>query len=245
MSRVYVLSAGRTGTVFLTRTLPAHVPGIHAIHEAPGSRMTLILGNIALAVGRGDRWLLRRLHHQLDRPSPGAVDLQINPMLVPVTHLLPSLGPVRLVHMVRHPASWVRSIRAFRASGFRRHLIDHVPFGTPFPWPRPTNWSSLNPTQQALWRWRHCNERIEALAQDAAFAERIRYEDLFRADRATREATLKRLLVAIDRPAPPDLTPLLDAPVENPAPQQAPVEVDPADVDAICGPMLERYGYDR
>ena len=96
-----------------------------------------------------------------------------------------------------------------------------------------------------LARWRHCNERIEALAQDAAFAERIRYEDLFRADRATREATLKRLLVAIDRPAPPDLTPLLDAPVENPAPQQAPVEVDPADVDAICGPMLERYGYDR
>ena len=32
---------------------------------------------------------------------------------------------------------WVRSIRAFKASGWRRHVVDHAPFVTPCPWPRP------------------------------------------------------------------------------------------------------------
>jgi hypothetical protein len=245
MSRVFVLSAGRTGTVFLTHTLPSRVPGLFAVHEAPGSRALLMLGNLAARVGRGDRPLRAALAWALDarRHDEPAVDLEVNPMLVPLTHLLPALGPLRVVHMVRHPASWVRSIRSFRASGYRRHLIDFVPFGTPFPTPRPEGWRRLDQVQRALWRWRHCNERIEALAQTADRYVRLRYEDLFVADRDTRERALRELLTAIDRPAPADLDQLLDAPPANPAPSGQPVDVLDADVAAICGPMLSRYGY--
>ena len=36
------------------------------------------------------------------------------------------------------------SIRAFKASGWRRHVVDHAPFVTPCPWPRPEGWGALD-----------------------------------------------------------------------------------------------------
>ena len=43
----FVLSAGRTGTVFLTHTLPAHVPELHAVH-APSAQEVLVPAPVAL-----------------------------------------------------------------------------------------------------------------------------------------------------------------------------------------------------
>ncbi|MCA9494507.1 MAG: hypothetical protein KC621_31485, partial [Myxococcales bacterium] len=126
---------------------------------------------------------------------------------------------------------------------WRRHVVDHAPFVTPCPWPRPEGWGALDDVGRALWRWRVCNENIEALAPRADRYVRLTYEDLFRGDRETRLRALEVLLDALGRPMPEDVTPLLAAAVANPAPPGPRVDVDPALVEAICGPFLARYGY--
>lgn len=246
----FVLSAGRTGTVFLTRTLPAHVPGLHCVHEPPGSRGTLVLGNLRNLAGSGTAAVRRRfragLEARLAAVPPGHRYVEINPMLCPVTDLVAELAaerPVALVHLVREPASWVRSIRAFRASGRWRHVIDHLPLGTPFPVPRPRGWLATDQTSRALWRWRYCNEQILALHERVGRSTVVRHEDLFAADADARRVALLRLLEGLGVPAPAALDPLLDAPPANPAPAAAPVDVDPADVQRICGPVMAALGY--
>jgi hypothetical protein len=246
---VFVLSAGRTGTVFLTRTLPARIPALHAVHEPPGARSLLMAGNLRALTGRGGAWLAHDLAHGLTsrmaRCPDGHRYVEINPMLCPLTDLLADLvSPLHVVHLVRHPVSWTRSIRAFKASGWRRHLIDAVPFANPAPAPRPAGWLGFDPVQQALWRWRACNEAIEAIAPRCAAFTQLRYEDLFLAPTATREATLRRLIDALGVPAPDDLAPLLEAPRANRAPEAEPLSVPALAVERITGPLLERYGYE-
>lgn len=248
MKPVFVLSAGRTGTVFLTRTLPSHVPGLHAVHEPPGSRSLLMLANAGALLGRGSAWLSGRLHRgvrrRMDACPPEHRYVEINPMLCPLADLLVDVAsPLTLVHLVRHPASWARSIRAFRASGWRRYVIDAVPFANPAPVPRPQGWLGLDPVQQALWRWRACNEAIEAAGARAERYVRLRYEDLFLADLEQRTTALLRLLDALDVTPPIDLAPLLAAPRANRAPAAVPAEVPDLAVQRITGPLLERYGY--
>lgn len=248
METVLVLSAGRTGTVFLTRTLPAHVGGLHVVHEPPGSRTTLVLGNLRAWSGWGGGWLRDRIAAGIDARRrdlpPGTAYVEINPMLCPAADLLPdAVGPLRLVHLVRHPVGWVRSIRAFKASGWRRHLVDHLPFVSPSPWPRPEGFSEFDQVALALWRWRVCNERIEALAPRAERYLRLTYEELFTAERPVRIAALEQLLELLDRPMPADPTPLLEASVANPAPAGGRVDVDPELAERVCGPLLRRYGY--
>jgi hypothetical protein len=245
---VFVLSAGRTGTVFLTHTLPAHVPELHAVHEPDGSRSLLMLANAGAAIGRGSAWLAGRLHRGIQRRLAACPShqryVEINPMLCPVVDLLADVvSPLHVVHLVRHPVSWTRSIRAFRASGWRRHVIDAVPFANPAPVPRPPGWLGLDPVQQALWRWRACNEAIEAVAPRAERYIRLRYEDLFLADDATRIRSLEALLDALGVPAPGDLAPLLEARRANRAPEADPVDVPALAVERIAGPLLRRYGY--
>ena len=164
----FVLSAGRTGTVFLTDALAHADPPVHAVHEPEGSRSTLVLANMSNAAGVGRRALTRRfqtnLARRLDRLDPDDAYVEFNPMLCACTDVLQSVpGPLRVVHLVRSPAPWVRSILAFRASGWRRHVIEHTPFANPYPWPRPAGWLRMDRVERALWRWRYCNEQLLAL----------------------------------------------------------------------------------
>ncbi len=244
----FVLSAGRTGTVFLTHTLPDHVPELHAVHEPPGSRSLLVLANVGAVMGRGSAWLSGRLHRGVTRRQaacpPHQRYVEINPMLCPVVDVLADVvSPLHVVHLVRHPVSWTRSIRAFRASGWRRHVIDAIPFANPAPVPRPPGWLGLDPVSQALWRWRACNEAIESVSPRAARYVRLRYEDLFLADRDTRIAHLEQLLDALNVPHPDDLEALLAAPRANRAPKAAPVDIPALTASRIAGELMERYGY--
>lgn len=247
MTPIFVLSSGRTGTVFLTRTLPTHFPRLHAVHEPLGSRSTLMMANARNVIGVGRRAVRakfrRELTARLDALPDGKQYVEVNPMLCSLTPCLAELpGPLNLIHLTREPGSWVRSMRAFRASGIRRHLIDWVPFANPYPAPRPEGWLSLSRVDRALWRWRYSNEQILALQPGAARYTRLRYEDLFTPG-PEREPALRTLLAALDLPADADLEPLISAPRANPAPAAEPVHVPQESIDRICGPLLETLGY--
>ncbi len=256
----FVLSPSRTGTVFLTRSLSERFPDLRCVHEPPPSRVQLILGNLRNHLGWGGpvvRWLFRRSLASRLRDGPGDRPyVEINPMLCPITDLVAELdGELSVVHMTRDPRTWVPSIETFKASGYRRHLIDFVPYAKPEPAPRPDGWSRLDPTERALWRWRYCNERILELEPHCRRYARVRYEDVFSPDPAVRSASVGRILetlgIAGDEAGAPEadhawfdtsvrvnVTPgAPDARSERPA---AP---DEAALQAICGPLAAAFGY--
>src|SRR6056297_795110 len=146
----YVLSAGRTGTMFLERLVQTYCEGVTVKHEPSPSRRLLLLGNLrndtGLLSGVVGRMAARHRVRRHDGPNPF---IEINPFLCPVTDLLPQPGrPLRVVHMVRAPGDWARSIVTFKASDRYRALVDWVPFAKPYPAPRPEGWGGLSEFEQ-------------------------------------------------------------------------------------------------
>jgi hypothetical protein len=174
------------------------------------------------------------------------VHIEVNPHLASMIELLPELvAPLHVTQVVREPGSWVESILGFRASGWRRHVIEWAPWVRPSPVPRPTGWSRMGPGEKMLWRWRATNEAIEALRPAAASFERIRFEDLFGLDTSRCEAGLAgvhRGLALDHRPNVPLLRELgtlnARAPVSEPG-RRVPRSL----IEDICGDLLRSYGY--
>ena len=241
----YVLSAGRTGTVFLETLLSVHAPGVTAVHEPPATRYQMMLANLRNDRGIGHR-VLRKSFEQsrLSRmKAASGTYLEINPFLCPLTDLLPDpRRPLRVVHMVREPGSWARSISAFKASRKFRWLIDCVPFARPYPSPRPPDWRDVSEFEKALWRWRWCNERITALRNDCAAFVVVRYEDLFSNNLDEREAALTAI---VDTLALPPLIPIEWAALANRVNRSPPnrIEVDREATQRICGDLARDLGY--
>lgn len=245
----FVLSSGRTGTVFLTRTLGEHMPEVTCLHEPAGSRGGLMLGNVRNLLGVGTP-LVRAWHRAAERTRHGAVPsghrlVELNPMLCPILDLVAERpGPLRVVHMVRDPRTWVPSIRTFKASGFRRHLIDHVPFANPYPAPRPAGWWRMSQTHKALWRWRYCNAQIAQLAPRCERYAVVRYEDLFSPEPQVRVAAVQAALTVLELPTEGVADWFSTEARHNPSPRPPTVSVAEADVQRICGPWLGRFGYE-
>ncbi len=241
----YVLSAGRTGTVFLENLVKAHFPDISIEHEPSPSRYLMMLGNL-----RNDFGLLkgatRRMaaRHQAHVHGGTVKHIEVNPFLCAVTDLLPhETRPLRILHMVRAPGDWAQSMTTFKASTRYRHVIDFVPFAKPFPAPRPVEWSGLSQFEKSLHRWTWCNQRIAALAPQAEAYELVRSEDLFSADATLRDSALARILKVLDLQRPDDLRPEEFQNRVNPSPAGA--DLRDADKErTICGAVAADFGYD-
>jgi hypothetical protein len=249
----FILSAGRTGTSFLAAVCPALVPGRAFLQEAPPARRIFMLSNAAAAglvpADWAERLFLRDRARRLARAAGEIVE--INPFLVPLAPRLAELvRPLRIVHMVRDPRSWIHSMANFKAAGWRRPLIDWVPFAqTVHPAARP-EWRRLDPIRRYAWRWRLANEQIEAAREGAAHYALVRYEDLFGGDWAARCAALRRVLGlwhAKDR-CDAAVIPWETAVNASRERELAAWERWPAaarrDAAAIVAPLMPRYGYD-
>ena len=242
----YILSAGRTGTVFLSHLINECLDGVHAAHEPGYSRYQMMLANLRNDWGIGGG-LLSRVFESSRAPRERAaagIYVEINPFLCPMTDLLPKAGTeLRIVHLVRDPASWATSIATFKASTRFRHLIDAIPFAKPFPSPRPPGWSKFSDYERALWRWNWCNSRISALQPMAEAYGIIRFEDLVSTNHAIREAALDKIAGTLALPGK------LRLPADErmlPTNPSSAVETAPdyAAAKRISGQMARRYGYD-
>jgi hypothetical protein len=246
----FILSAGRTGTVFLTRSLSSHFDEVCCVHEPPGSRALIMGGNARNLLGPGTGILARRFRRGLERrlaPLPaGTRYIEINPMMVSLTDILADSGiPFRVLHLTREPRSWVRSMRKFKASGFRRHIIDNTPFASAFPVPRPPGFYRASQVEKAMWRWRYSNERILELIPHCRSYQCLRYEDLFDDDETVRLKTMREILAAVGLESD-DLSWFETEQRINPAPPGEMTEtIDDALLDEICGPLMDRFGYPR
>lgn len=242
-----VLSAGRTGTVFLTNLLE-QVSGVHVVHEPFPARYELMLGNMRNDIGIG-KSLARKLFLSVrkNRFSNGELGhkyIEINPLMCPLVDLLKELDrPLNVVHMVRDPLSWVKSIDAFRASKFVRPFYPLIPFSTPFPTPRPEGWKQMSHVERQLCRWRFCNEQILSQRPHYARYALVRYEDLFSEQPEVRMENLKKVFETLQVPMDSVDTTDVFKQRKNSAPNKPIATVDRETVATICGSVSEQFGY--
>lgn len=245
-ARRYVLSAGRTGTVFLENFINERVAGALAEHEPAPTRTQMMLANLRNDWGIGGGLLKAQFdkHRRIREAAAGGIYVEINPFLCPMTDLLDDgVRPFRVVHMVREPGSWARSICTFKASERFRGVVDYVPFSKPYPAPRPAGWGRLSAFEKALWRWNWCNERILAIRDKAAGYAVVRYEDMFSDDLATRQTALTTVFETLDLALPAGIDWEAMKTRLNPAPPGE-MEIDRAAVAAISGPLAAALGYE-
>jgi hypothetical protein len=242
----YVLSAGRTGTVFLERLINGRLAGATAAHEPAATRYQMMLANLRNDWGLGGGHLKRIFERSRDRRlnAAGGVYVEINPFLCAMTDLLPRPGsPLRIVHMVRDPASWAASITTFKASNRFRGVIDHIPFAKPYPAPRPRGWRDLDAYERALWRWNWCNRRVGDLSPLAEAYAVVRYEDLFSATDEARARALSTIAATLGLPGQLEFRPG-DMDVRANASDGDGPGMDREAARRICGELARGYGYD-
>ncbi len=244
----FVLSAGRTGTVFLSRLLAEICPDAQVVHEPFPSRYELLLGNMAndLGVGRSAAKQLFRLSRQryLRRLSGKTAYVEINPMLCPIADSLAELPySPNVVHLTRSPLSWAHSMTKFKASRRFRPVIDFIPFSKPYPSPRPPGWLKLTELERQLWRWRYCNERILQVRTTCRQYTRVRYEELFASSADVRRSTAQMIVDACQlspvRHIDPDHWQRV-----NPAPHSERRDtISEEKVREVCGNLMSEFGY--
>ena len=250
----FVLSSGRVGTKYLQRLLGASLRDSVVLHDPAPTRVLFILSNIAMAAGMGHSTalslyvtshnLMRKLRVG-DRDYVGIHYFTINF----VSDLHHTVSPLRVVHLVRDPRSWITSMSNFKAAGWRRSVIDFLPFAQLKP-PNAPDWSRLSLIEQNAWRWRYFNEQISACESVAYEYSRISYEDLFSADEEVRKAALVGILGALDQRE--RLCHVLDQWSDQRVNASRPRGVSPwwewpdstcRAVHAICGDLMRMYGY--
>lgn len=241
----YILSAGRTGTVFLEGLINRQFGQGSAVHEPSPTRYQMMLANLRNDWHVGAGLLDIAFRRSRDRrvakaPSPY---IEINPFLCAMTDLLPAAGKdLLVVHLVREPGDWAASMSSFKASTRFRGVIDYIPFAKPYPSPRPSGWRNMPDIERALWRWRWCNSRIGDLESQCTKYVRVRYEDIFSSDPHSVERVLRSISASLDLPDalkfdPNDL--LIRA---NPS-DRGVKRPEKAIVDDICGDLASQYGY--
>lgn len=244
----YVLSAGRTGTVFLEKLFGLVASGVTAVHEPSSARYQMMLANFRndWRIGHAvlESWFQRsRLAREA---AVSGTYVELNPFLCPMTDLLPERGRrLHVVHMVREPAGWARSITTFKASRKFRGVVDYVPFAKPYPSPRPARWQDLDDYERALWRWNWCNERILAIREQCDDYALVRYEDLFSSSPATRQDAISTIFQTLALGPTPVVEQTSMNERVNPAPDKGEIiDPDGAVAREICGLLARRFGYD-
>lgn len=246
---IFVLSAGRTGTVFLTKFFKKRSDIIAAAHEPWPGHYGLLIANLRRKLGTSGSILrflmLIGLKRRIKRASLAGKThyIELNPFLCAYQDLLPTLGiKYSIIHLVRNPESWAKSITRFKASGYRRHIISFVPFSMPFPEPRPKGWSVLSPFEKSIWRWQFCNEEILKASQTCS-SLLLRYEDIFLEDSKIYLSQIEKLSTFTNI----DFTQLkIDRDERINSSEQLPQKTTVVNKDfirAIAGPLAELFGY--
>jgi hypothetical protein len=197
-----VISAGRTGTVFLTHWINARVGETVAVHEPPFSRPVYLLGNL-FSYYDWNRDVLSRVYLAIRKPRihRSTAYIELNPFLSPISDLLASGSyALKVAHLVRDPRTWVPSLISHEASGLRKLLTRLAPFNMPRDRQFLDKWNSLTLVEKMLWRWSVFNRKISALENRDCEYELFRYEDIFSSDAETHAKSRDRLARFLDLP---------------------------------------------
>jgi hypothetical protein len=250
-SIAFILSTGRTGTMLLTHLLQKQYPNWMVVHEPSYSRGQYLLGNFSeympLVKPALLRWFKVSRDKLFHKRSTKIGCIEINPMLCALTDIIPkAVNPLRVVHIVRDPRTWVESMRIFKASHRFRSLIGYIPFNHPAPKIKYRDHSKLNEYERLLWRWRRFNENLSQLENHCDSYCLIRFEDLIGSDLQLKQECMRNIIKTLDIDGDPDVSwyvnpPSLNIRTDN---QQFHFsQIESGQLHEVCGELMERYGY--
>jgi len=250
-----VLSTGRTGSTLLREHLRRLALPLEIAFEPPPSRSAYLLRNAAAAGALpralAHRHFLRAMRSAWAATPPGRLRIEMHAYLAPmVTELAAQYEPLRIAHLVRHPLTWIPSIANFKAAGWRRSLVDLVPYARQVHPAARRRWPRLEESERNAWRWRYTNECILALAEQAQAYALVRCEDLLSGDDELAGLALGHVLAPLLEPLTPPGGALprerrLNASHGGGTPpwQRWPRSLR-ASVLAICAPVMPLLGYE-
>lgn len=202
----FILSTGRTGTLYLTRLFEQQFDQVATEHEAYPSRYIYLGANACNYFGINRQWLTSIYRHSLEKrlsksfannlqdKEKNNLYVEINPMLCPLVDDLSELvNNATVIHIVRDPETWVSSQMSFGASGLYKHVIDYVPFNTPKTPIFGKPWRRLSHIERMIFRWVNYNERISSLERHAKVYKRLRFEELFSENQNLRKECLEQM----------------------------------------------------
>ncbi len=253
---VFVVSTGRTGSLALAQYLDAAFEGVTAVHEPKPSRFLRIAANAHLAGKISDetatRLFLRARQHVWSE-SHDPIFVESNPFLVGLLDVFGQacLDP-RVIHVVRDPRTWVRSVLNFGSRrGIKRIAARVVPYWVvkpeqlTFAPQRP--YRKMTHVEWLSWYWQLANQHLrrgsELYGDDYLL---VRYEELFRKG-GDGIRTLARWIGLSERED--QLDPLLKIPVNTSRSDTVPHWPAWSDKDRNvllkhCGELMEELGFD-
>ena len=168
----------------MTELIQKNFPTLRCVHEPRFSLILFLLANANhsgyVPKSIGHRLFQRRVRLQIERARDCTAYVEFNALAHDYAPIIRDTAVTNtVVHLVRDPRTWIRSLLNFRASGWRRHVIDHVPLSYPRPVDPKVNWPGLTEIERAAWRWRLVNESIESSCTGGTRFVRFLYEDLF------------------------------------------------------------------
>jgi hypothetical protein len=247
----FVLSTGRTGTVFLTHLLQQQYPKWMIVHEPSPSRGQYLLGNFSEYMpsikGSLLKWFKISRQYALRINSGKSGYVEINPMLCPLTDIIPEVfQTLRVVHIVRNPREWVESMTQFKASAQFRKIIDYVPFNHPAARGKVGDHAKLNEFNRLIWRWKIFNENIAKLEKHCEKYVLIKFEDLVGGNLQVKQKCMSEIIQTLGIDDDPDVSWYINPPSLNVRPDKSQYDFSQFSNDklrVVCGELMGKYGY--
>lgn len=263
---VFILSTGRTGTVYLADLLN-QLDGILALHEPKPSRVlnawsTAVLENKAsgeyLAAALADK------RHKTLQNTKVKLYVESNNFIAGFADVLGQVfdNPT-VIHIVRDARDFVTSqTNRGDDTGLRRLINRYVPYWAYVP--KGEKRLSLDALSRAAHRWTAVNTYLDEFGRRSKNYHFFKFEDVFnKSDKSELLRLLKAMglspkqISKLDFDAKPERHQpkfsLLDRPtdsankskLERMKPWRDWAKTDAKRLDAICGPLMKTYGYGK
>ena len=199
----FVLSTGRTGTTQFREFLKKTRKELAIRFEPPPSRLCYLLWNAERAgfMSRDTalKMILKSKYRMLDRVDDNATVVEFDSYLSPlICEMLDFCESPRVVHMVRHPYTWIQSMGNFKAASWRKYVVDYTPFTDIIHPEISGQWRHLDRYEKLAWSWRYVNEQI-LLKKDAWTEYRLtRFEDFVSENTGLRIKSISEMLEILD-----------------------------------------------
>ena len=261
---VFILSTGRTGTVYLADILN-QVAGVHAVHEPKPSRV-LNAWTTAFLEGHVSTSFMAAALYRKRRKTLGQVHaaryVESNNFIAGFADALPLLFEhPTVIHLVRDPRDFVTSLTNRGDDvGIRKFFNKYVPYWAYVP--KGTKKRELTALTRAAHRWVAINQYLDTFGSAYDDYHFFTFEEAF--DRKNPQAITpllqaiglsKKEINGIDFSAKPRQDTarlrLLDKPIdstnrskhEHMQPWQKWSKDECQQLHAICGDLMQKYGY--
>lgn len=201
---IYFVSTGRCGTTFLYNFYAQYAPELKISHQETGSRLMNIVANTVLSTSFLKRHIAFFYRIILNQKEPHSTVDPLQSIAIYLFTKYSSAKNIKIVHVVRHPSSYVTSYMNWKTESIRKRVLHNlVPFWSPRPFYRQKNTNSLplfsSKFEKFCWLWNFKNSLFEGLGTITPSYLRIKFEDIV--DRELCAQTLEKINEFIDLPS--------------------------------------------